>query len=390
MGYQKLREELKDWYWAKANDKAKEFYEECTKVLDNKQQTNMSPYSMKVLQYETITEMFEPIIFLHSPFYYETGTMAAHCDGARSLRGHHHAGGWTYRKNEHKFREQDEELWKKRRKQGEELFYLICGPYNDTSQHFAFNYRPVFESGLKGIYEKAAISLQTAKTEEQREFLSAICKGMICLKHMSEKFADKAKILADGIEDKEAKKNMQMIYESAMRTPWEKPQNFYEALNCYAFLRKTMGALEGIGFNSFGRMDMDLYSFYKKDIEEKRLSEEEAYELICKFLITFDLHYDHDMEMVLYADHELENTYVLGGCDLEGKPLYNELTKMFLKATREEKIIYPKIKCRFSKESPKEYLDEINASIIKGTSTVLYQNDDAVIPALIRAGRTET
>ena len=43
-----------------------------------------------------------------------------------------------------------------------------------------------------------------------------------------------------------------------------------------------------------------------------------------------------------------------------------------------------------SKNSPKEYLDEINLSVINGTSTVLYQNDDAVIPALVRAGRTVT
>ena len=100
------------------------------------------------------------------------------------------------------------------------------------------------------------------------------------------------------------------------------------------------------------------------------------------------MHYDHDMKMVGYADHELENTYVLGGCDLKGEPLYNELTQMFLKANREEKIIFPKIKCRYSKNSPKEYLDEINLSVINGTSTILYQNDDATIPALLRAGRT--
>ena len=69
-----------------------------------------------------------------------------------------------------------------------------------------------------------------------------------------------------------------------------------------------------------------------------------AYDLICRFLLIWDCHYDHDTKMIGYADHELENTYVLGGCDAEGKPVFNELTKLFLKATREQKIIYPKIK----------------------------------------------
>ncbi len=95
------------------------------------------------------------------------------------------------------------------------------------------------------------------------------------------------------------------------------------------------------------------------------------------------------MKMVGYADHELENTYVLGGCDKEGNPLFNDITKMFLKATAEEKIIFPKIKCRFSENSPKEYLDIIDKPVIHGTSTILYHNDDATIPALIRSGISE-
>ncbi len=84
----------------------------------------------------------------------------------------------------------------------------------------------------------------------------------------------------------------------------------------------------------------------------------------------------------------LQSGETIVNSDENGKPLYNELTQMFLRSTREEKVIYPKIKCRFSANSPKEYLDEINISVIAGTSTVLYENDDAVIPALIRAGRT--
>lgn len=390
MHYGNLREELKTYYWNVADDRAKAFFERCTKVMDERAEENMSAYAMKAFQYETITEMFEPVLFYHSPFYYETGTMAAHCDGARDFRGHKHAGGWTYRKNRLLFREQDEALWQTKCAQSRALFYLICGPYNDVNQHFPFYYRPVFEMGLKGIYAKAEARLQTVQTQEQKDFLNALCRGLLCLKKVSEKFAQRAEMLAKTAPNETAKANMCRIAEAAKRTPWEKPQSFYEALNCLAFFRKVLGALEGIGFNSFGRVDMDLYPFYAKDAENGTLTPKEAHELICKFLITFDMHYDHDMQMVGYADHELENTYVLGGCDPDGAPLYNELTQMFLRATREEKIIFPKIKCRFSKNSPKEYLDEINLSVINGTSTVLYQNDDAVIPALVRAGRTLT
>lgn len=388
MDYAELRNELRSFYWECADESAKQFCETLEPVLDAEYMEGMSPYDMKVMQYKLITEEFEPVLFYNSPFYYEMGTMAAHCDGAGEFRGHVHLGGWTYRKNRHKFIDQNPLLYELRRRQKNELFYAIAGPYNDTTQHFNFNYRPVFTEGLSGIYKRAKTQLEYAVEQEEREFLNALCEGLLCIRQISEKFSRKALEMLETAECEESRTYFMRIAETANRVPWEAPQTFYEALNTYAFLRKVWGALEGVGPNTFGRVDMDLYPFYENDIRQEILTQQEAYNLVSQFLITFDLHYDHDMKMVGYADHEFENTYVLGGCDMNGRPLYNELTKMFLRATREEKIIYPKIKCRFSKESPKEYLDEINEAVIAGTSTVLYQNDDATIPAMVKSGHT--
>jgi len=36
------------------------------------------------------------------------------------------------------------------------------------------------------------------------------------------------------------------------------------------------------------------------------------------------------MAMVGYANHELENTYTLGGCDENDEPVYTDLTGLFL------------------------------------------------------------
>lgn len=153
-------------------------------------------------------------------------------------------------------------------------------------------------------------------------------------------------------------------------------------------MRVAVGSLEGVGPNTFGRLDKDLIELYNSDIANGVINQEQAYEFIYQFLLIWDCHYNHDMPMIGYADHELENTYVLGGCDESGKPLCNELTMMFLRATEELKIIFPKVKCRYSLNSPKKYLDQINSAILRGTTVVLLQNDDAVIPALIRCGRT--
>ncbi len=386
MNYEDLRQELQSYYWQNSASRAAAFGVRCFSVLNSKATVDMSVTEQKLLQYKVIIEEMDPVIFANSPFYYETGTLSALSDGCHRAKenGALQAASWTYQKNEHLFKAQDPALWEKRCKQSDEQLYLICGPYNDTEQHFPFNNRPILEGGLKSVYKRAKAQLAKAETAEQREFLTAVCQGMLEIRRMAEKFAVKARKLLE-TEDNE---NYRLIAETAVRVPWEKPDSFYEALNTLAFMRKAVGSLEGVGPNTFGRIDKDLYPFYEKDIRSGVLTKEQAYALICQFLLTWDMHYDHDMKMVWYSDHELENTYVLGGCDENGEPVYNDLTKMFLQATAEQKIIYPKIKCRFGANSPKAYLAQINSSIVKGTSTVLLQNDDATIPALLRAGKT--
>ena len=389
MGFDRLRAELRDFYGNILDDRADVFNAVCTAELDRRYEDGMSAYQMKALQYQTIVELCEPTIFDNSPFYYEICTMVAHCDGANIWRGgHEHAGGWTFRRNRHIYADTYPDLLERARAQKRKQLYLICGDFCDELQHFQFNYRPLFKSGLRGVYEKAIAQLEIAQTDEERDYLSATVTGLLSLKRLAEKFAEVAEKRLQTVTNESARKNAELIAKTARRVPWEAPETLYEALNTYAFLRKACGALEGIGYNTFGRPDLDLYPIYKRELERGGITANEARELISKFLITWDCHYDHDMKMVGYADHEFENTYVLGGCDADGKPVWNDLTRLFIEVNREEKIIYPKIKARFGVDSPKEYLNELNKAVLGGNSAILYQNDDMCIPALVREGRT--
>ena len=386
---ERLKNELYAFYLHGDAERAKCFSDKCFAEMDQRVTDDMSVTAQKLLQYDVIVENFEPKLFRYAPFFYETGVLTSLSDGAREAKGHSfvQANGWVYRRNCHLFVEQDEALYRLRKAQASEKLYLICGPYNDTSQHFNFNFRPFLEIGARGILEKAKAELPKARTAEEREFLDAVCHGMTALRQMAEKFARKAEEMLAHETDEACKENLSLIASTARRVPWEAPQTLYEGLATLAFLRTALGTLEGIGPNTFGRVDKDLIAFYKRDLASNETTPDRAYRMICQFLLLWDCHYDHDMSMDGYADHELENTYTLGGCDDEGQPLYNELTELFLRATREHRIIFPKIKCRYAKNSPKEYLDAVNRSIVNGTTTVLLQNDDATIPALLRAGR---
>lgn len=388
MNTQALREEMQRYYWQEVNDQADAFGREMFEKLDHACSADMNGYQRKALQYRMISEHCTPHLFKTSPFYHELGTMSAHCDGAGAFRGHVHAGGWSYLRFEHLFAEQDRSLWQVRSAQAGHQLYLICGPYCDTLQHFIFNCKPLFRDGLEGLYDEACLQLLKAHTDEERDFLKAACEGLLALKRISEKFSRAAEEALLNTDDPQERQRLLRIRDSSAYTPWHAPRTFYEALNLLMFCRTVCGALEGVGYNTFGRVDVELLPFYERDLAGGRLTKDEAYELIEAFLLTWDCHYDHDMKMVGYADHELENTYTLGGCDAAGRPVFNDLTAMFLRVTREHKIIFPKIKARFSAESPRAYLDAVDEDVISGTSSVLYQNDEASIAALLRAGHT--
>lgn len=390
MNIEKIKNELYSFYLKNDVERSKAFAKKCFAIMDTRYKEGMSVTQQKLLQYDVITEQFEPVIFRNIPFYFETGVLTSLSDGAPGSKvgSFIQANGWVHNKNQHLFVEQDSELWKKRTAHLEEKLYLICGHYNDECQHYNFNFRSFIQIGFKGVYNQAEKALETEKNDEAREFLQSVCYGMVTMRKMAEKFAEKANFMLQTEENNECRENLKRIAEVAQRVPWEAPKTFYEGLATLAFLRTAVGSLEGVGPNTFGRIDKDLINLYNSDIEKGTITPVQAYELICQFLLIWDCHYDHNMPMVGYSDHELENTYTLGGCDDDGKPICNELTIMFLRATRELKIIFPKIKCRFSSNSPKKYLDEINTSILQGTTVVLLQNDDATIPALVRAGRT--
>ena len=133
----------------------------------------MSVTEEKMLQYDVITEEFQPIIFKTIPFFFETGVLTSHSDGSRRAKGYgfYQANGWIYARHSGAFESQNQELFQKKFKQQTECLYNVCGPYNDTHQHFNLNCRPYLEIGAKGIYEIAKKEIENAASDEEKEFL---------------------------------------------------------------------------------------------------------------------------------------------------------------------------------------------------------------------------
>lgn len=355
------------------------------KLLDayDKEHPGQNAYQLKAAQYRILAENMKVVIFDDSPFYYVNDL----CRGPQAGFPFYSAGGWLLRRNEHLAREAGPEDYDRYEGMKRSLLFTGSHLYFDV-MHYCYPINNVVKHGLKYYYEKAQEALKICKTEEESDFIKCAIAGLEAAKCVSERFSQAAKERLQYVTDPKQKKFMEMIAESAAKTPWEKPQHFYEGLNTLWFCRNLLGEMDGVGNSHLGRPDLILYDMYKNDIESGYITREEAYDLISRFLVHGDCEYDKNCTVLNQNDHELEMGYVLGGCDRLGNDVYNEITDMFIHAHRAQNLIYPKPHYRFGKNSTDEYLTSISVDYVQGRSVGGMVNDDSVIPVLVEAGKS--
>lgn len=340
----------------------------------------LSSCELKAAQYEILAENIELVVFEESPFYFVNDI--TWCPGLFEET----KASWLYDRNFHLYEDADPDTWRKFTKQQELMMFLCCGPYDDNV-HFTMPIENVIKYGMKKFYVDAENAKSGASAQELL-FLNAAQRGLLAGKRICQRYAEIAQEKLRTLTDPVLRKNMQMLIDAASHAPWEAPRTFFEGLNTCWFCRNVLGAMEGIGNQTLGRVDYLLQPLYENDIANGILTEAEAYELVKQFMLFGDMQYDKDTLVQDEHDHELEMGICLGGCDSSGKPVYNTLTHMFIQAQRELKCIYPKIHARYGSNSPEEYLVDLAESFVNGHSTIGLSCDDGIIPPLVLSGKT--
>ena len=376
MPYEILRARLSSFYREKLPKMAEEMKERVYARMDAYAEAHPdeSAYLLKAALYRTITEEMTPVLFEGIPYYFETGALTAFSDG-KFNRGGHHANGWLYERNMHRFIDVDPAAYERYRRESGTL-YPQTGLYVDM-MHAGLPFEKLFRVGLSGILTEIAEAEAVTKGQEEREFLTCCRAGIEALAAIAARFAEAAR--AQGLTS---------LAETAARVPYTPPTTLHEGLCTLAFLRKALGAIEGIGFSTFGRVDVLLQPLYEADAA-RGVTDSEQREAIALFMLAFDAARDTEGTIDTPYGYDLENSMTLGGCDAEGREVFCEVTRLFVEVREENRFLYPKIMFRYSATSSEEYLRFITASLLRGESYSLFENDDVTIPALIRSGISE-
>ena len=134
------------------------------------------------------------------------------------------------------------------------------------------------------------------------------------------------KILVDRVTEKQSCVVRFMEVTRLCRRVLYPSDSFEGALQKILFFMRCFGKWS-MGIMVLGRLDMALFPYYKKDIEEGRLTREKAEVILrgddCSYRIA-----DASKSATLYGD---TGQYILlGGFDKEGRNVENELTHLFL------------------------------------------------------------
>ena len=162
-------------------------------------------------------------------------------------------------------------------------------------------------------------------------------------------------------------------------------RNFREALQFFRILHFALW-LEGDYHNTVGRFDQYMYPYFKRDMEAGVYTRESALDLVEDFFLSFNK--DSDLYVgVQQGDNG--QSMVLGGRLPDGGEGFNELSELCLEASRNLKLIDPKINLRVSKKTPLSLFEKGTELTKVGLGFPQYSNDDVVIEGLKRLGYEE-
>lgn len=265
-----------------------------------------------------------------------------------------------------------------------------------SALQWVHDYEKGIQKGFRAIKEEAEQELRELDESdpidslEKAPFLEAIsivCDAIILWAH---RHAELATELAFNEQDPVRKKELLKIAEITRRVPEYPARTFHEALQAQWFIQMFSRLEQKTGATiSNGRMDQYLYPYYKKDLEESRITREEGKELFeCVWLAmaqSLDL-YVNPAGACFNEAYAHWEAVTIGGVTKDGRDATNELSYLLLESKREFPLNYPDLAARIHSTSPEKYLHEVAETIKEGSGFPKLINDEEVIPLLVAKG----
>ncbi|MFC1924381.1 pyruvate formate lyase family protein [Chloroflexota bacterium] len=232
------------------------------------------------------------------------------------------------------------------------------------------DYEKALKVGYKGLIKEAKDHMERIKKgargrdmlDEEKNKLAVLESIVIVLEAMiryAKRYAALAEEKAAKEQDPQRKVELLRAAEACRWVPENPARTFYEAMHHFWFT--TLGVYsDKCQPNVFaGRFDQYMFPYYMADINEGRMTRQEAVELFGNLIMKLCA-----LEPYMTPEHRAlsqatnyENI-TIGGCDIHGRDASNELSCIVLHVAKETKAHQPYISLRYDRKLAPELLDK--------------------------------
>lgn len=246
-------------------------------------------------------------------------------------------------------------------------------PFAHDNYHYPMG-TAFLKYGICGIAKKAEENAARTKSDAQKELLSGIATTYYEIAAYLQRYVTEASERIQLTDSADEQARLAVIRENMRVLSTEKPQTFLQGVQLYYIMWK-LRAMKSIGAD-LGRLDMHLFPLFQNDMEEGRLTEDTALDILCEFYERLNENNSGDT---------LTNISV-GGMTPDGTDASNRLSVLMLLATAKVRKTEPHLNVRYHSKTRKDLIDAMLEVQYMGHGQGSTYFDETVIPALIQAG----
>ena len=249
------------------------------------------------------------------------------------------------------------------------------------NSHMSIDFEQLLALGVVGIRKQIGdyrVQLDPADPVqmEQDVFYQACLISLNALVDFSQQYADEAENQAKNTSSIERKAELLNIADICRRVPEYPAESFAEALQCAHFVTFSLCLATQTFLFQYGHPDRYLLEYYRRDLAEGRITPEKAQELIdCLSILLTE-----------YTPQHLAVGWRLGGRDVAGKDVCNELTVMFLRSLNHVPLAYPCTGLAWTSDTPEAVKELAIQMLANGHSHPAIFNDAVITAGLKELG----
>jgi len=246
--------------------------------------------------------------------------------------------------------------------------------------HFLPNYEKMLKLGVRGYLDTFS-----AKQGPFYDAVRIACEGLVDL---ARRLALEADRLAGDEKGPMRYLELREIARICRKVPEMPAETFHEAMQSLWLTHMAVCQESLNSAISFGRVDRYLYPYYKQDLENGRITPDDARELLLCFTAKCAEHVFLVSEKLSQysGGYLVVQAAIIGGVDREGNDAVNDLSYLLLDVMEESGLREPNYQARIHANSPHNYLRRVAEVVKKGNGVPALFGDGAAIESLVAHG----